>query len=364
MPVQVSPQQLVYLLVVVITSSADVFLPAMVLQDCQRDAWLVPLLAGGATSLLVLLYHSLLVRGGGVDFTTLLTKTCGRGPGRVLGGVYFLFVYLITSVLLSEIIQIISTVFLVATPSSVIVAVLLLLAAYAWHSGLKPILRVNELLFWPGILFRVVILLVSLPAFKGINYLPLLGSGIGMLAACAFKTMAWFSEFFLLVLLMPQVDKQRRLLPWLLGAVWAVVLINLVLYESIGVFGARQAAAMVFPVLDIIRLAGLSSPLLNLDAFAMTFWFGAVCLKVMFFYYLTWQLWQQVIPATPAQLLPLSVLLAVLPLLAIDETGRSIRSLTFSWPGMSFCFQVVVPCLLWVKLRLKAPGQVNSPAGS
>lgn len=364
MPVQVSPQQLAYLLVVVITSSTDVFLPAMVLRECQRDAWLVPLLAGGATSLLVVLYHSLLVRGGGADFTTLLTKICGRGPGRVLGWFYFLFIYLITSVLLSEIIQIISTVFLVATPSYVIVAVLLLLAAFAWHSGLKPVLRVNELLFWPGILFRVIILLVALPAFRTINYLPLLGSSTGMLAACAFKTMSWFSEFFLLVLLMPRVDRRRSLLPWLLGAVWAVVLINLVLYESIGVFGARQAAAMVFPVLDIIRLAGLSSPLLNLDAFAMTFWFGAVCIKVMFFYYLTWHLWRQVMPAAPAQLLPLTVLMAALPLLAIDETARSIRSLTFSWPGMSFCFQVVVPVLLWLKLRLKAGRQVNSPAGS
>lgn len=364
MPVQLSPQQLVYLLVVVITSSSDVFLPAMVLQDCQRDAWLVPLLAGGATSLLVILYNSLLLQGAGGNFTGLLTTCCGPRVGRLLGLVYFLFVFLITSVLLSEIIQIVSTVFLVATPSYVIVAILLLLAAFARHSGLQPLLRVNELLFWPGILFRVIILLVALPAFKIINYLPLLGSGIGMLATCTFKTLSWFSEFFLLVLLMPQAGGRRNLLPWLLGAVWAVVLINLVLYESIGVFGSRQAAAMVFPILDIIRLASLCSPLLNLDAFAMTFWFGAVCLKVMFFYYLTWHLWRQVMPATPSQLLPLSVLMAALPLLAIDETGRSIRSLTFSWPAMSFIFQAVVPALLWVKLRLQAGRQVNSPAGS
>ncbi|MFZ5591468.1 MAG: GerAB/ArcD/ProY family transporter, partial [Bacillota bacterium] len=323
---QISPLQLTYLLVVTITSSADVFLPAMILQHCQRDAWLVPLLAGVAASLLVVLYNSLAVRGAGGNFTTLLGVAFGRLPGRLLAWCYFLFVFLITTVLLSEVVQIISSVFLVATPPYILIAILLLLGAYARYSGFQTLLRVNELLFWPGILFRLVILLVALPAFKPLNYLPMLGSGAGMLLSCTFETLAWFSEFFLILLLLPLPERRPNLLPYLLAAVWAVVLINIVLYESIGVFGVRQASALVFPVLDIIRLASLSSPMLNLDAFAMTFWFGAVCIKLMFFYYLTWHLWQQVAPATTCHLLPMTVLMAVLPLLAIDETSRSIRS--------------------------------------
>ena len=175
--------------------------------------------------------------------------------------------------------------FLINTPISVIMASMVLLCAFAVQGGIEVLGRLAQL-FSPLFIVPIFIFVILLsPDFDVKNIFPILGEGIIPSLKGAMVPGGWYSEFFLIIFLLPfltDVKKARKYgMLTVLAVMLTLVVVNLTVLFVLG----PTTASKVFPLMNATRYVNLGDFFENLESIAMAVWIVGAFVKISVFYY-------------------------------------------------------------------------------
>lgn len=361
---KISPRQLLFILITVIISTADIFLPAIVAQLSGRDAWISVLLATVEALVVAAVAVALSLRFPNKTFVQISQIVLGRWPGWFLAlffiaGFYFIF----TVNTVAQLGIILRAAFMPFTPILVFNAVIVAVAAYAVYHGIETIARLTELLMPVGIGVLLLVGLMILPEVNLEYYLPILENGVSPVLTGSLRMLPFLGEVVIIMMLMPYVNQPQKAAGIVFLALVLLGLLFLVGVLAIGVFGARQTTILTFPALDMVRYIEIGEFLEHLDAIVMTVWISGIYIKITVSYYITCIGIAQLANLNRYQklIVPIGIIIASASIAWLGDMATILKGITYSWPSQGLLFELMIPLFM---LLLAAARKLKENAGS
>ncbi|MEW6697166.1 MAG: GerAB/ArcD/ProY family transporter [Bacillota bacterium] len=354
----ISDRQFVFILIVFITSTADLLLPSITTQLAGRDAWLSVIVAAAAGSLIVLVQAKLAQQFPGQSLPDYAKTLLGPTAGSLLILLYLFFLTYITAAIIGELLQISNAVFFRRTPEVMISLMLCLTAGYAVFLGIEVVARVVEFSFVVGILVRLLIIVLVMGDMDLARFLPVLEQGPGPVLQGSLRVLGWFGEGVILLFLSHHLQNPAQFGKLMLTAVWFIAFLLILGTASIAIFGTHQAAVITFPLFEIIRFPEVGF-IRGIDALIMTVWYAATFIKITVLLYIIMEILKKLTKSKEGSpfMLPMLLVLTVLPVVLFSEISSTIDFLTNTWPGFAVTFELLFPAALLLLTLFRKQGK-------
>ncbi|MCJ8008314.1 endospore germination permease [Lederbergia wuyishanensis] len=282
---KISSLQMSMLMYPTIVATAILSVPSITAMYAPHDLWISPMFSavvGFFTMLISYKLYKLYPKETVIQF---VEKITGKIPGKIIG--FFILLFYITTT--GEIIRVYSEFivgsFLFKTPMFVIMGTMVLLCAAAVQAGLEVLGRLAELFFPLFVLPIVILILLLIPNYDVDNIFPILEHGIGPPLKASIVLGGWFSEFFLIIFLLPFVNDGKKALKYGLSTIAAImvtlVFVNLTVLFVLGV----ATASKVYPLMNVGRYISYADFFENLESVIMAVWIVGAFIKISVFYY-------------------------------------------------------------------------------
>lgn len=353
---RISSRQLALLLFSTVISTITVYPPSLVAGVAGRDAWLAVVLATAYTLLLWWVIAALASRFPGETAVQYARQVLGRWLGSLVGMVFIFFFFVLGFNVARVMGEIMTTAFMPRTPEVVIVAILVVLSAYAVYGGLEVIARVNEILLPVGVAVLLFVGASSLSTVDFANFLPLLEEGLRPVNWGGVLLLSFTGEVVLALMLFPFVQDREAV-----ARDGALTIIGLgaamqIGVLAIGLYTPEVAAKMVFPALEMVRGVSLGKLISHLDVLIMGVWIGGIFIKLAVLYYaavLGLAQWLGLEDYRPL-VAPTGVLLVAFSLLAYRTQGEYYTTALMEvFPGQALIHEFCLPLLLLLVARLR-----------
>jgi spore germination protein KB len=259
--------------------------------EAKQDAWLVILIAGFSSLVLMWVYIKLSALYPDQSFVQMLPKLVGKFlayPFSILYIVYFIY---IAGRVCRDFGELIVSTILVETPVIVVIGSFMVLMIYCLRSGIETFGRMSEAVFPVFMLSLIVIwiLLLSVDSFTLENLTPIFGNGIKPVLIEIFPRNLIFpyAELFIIFLMfIPFLNNRKNA-----GKVGFIVIIIGGIFLTIhtviilSVLGPEIYQQEHFPLLSATRLISIADFLERFDAIIILMMVAGVFFKVGLYTY-------------------------------------------------------------------------------
>jgi spore germination protein KB len=283
---KITPMQMLLLLFPTIVATAVLLVPSVTERHAGRDMWLSPIWAMLAGFAVVLTAWALHRRFPDETLIEIGERVLGKAPGRIVGIIYVFFYWHAGGMLVRQYGEFVSGVFLMETPTPVIMGGMLVVCAYAVRGGVEVLGRCAQIII-PAVLgMYALLVLLQLPSLEPGRLLPMFEFGILPSLKGSIVPQAWYTEFIAVSFLYPSLTDRSKGLRW---AVFAVLLVAFFLtltnLVALMLFG-EMAGRLVYPVMSAARYIVVADFLEHLEAFVMAIWVFGTFVKIALFYHL------------------------------------------------------------------------------
>ncbi|MEH7125178.1 endospore germination permease [Bacillus sp. JJ1532] len=282
---KISSLQMAMLMYPTIVATAILSVPSITAKYAAQDLWLSPVFASIMGFLTVYIAIRLQKLYPNFTFVQTIEQIIGRFPGKIIS-FFILFFYIhINGQIVREYGEFIVSSFLHKTPISIIMSMMVLLCAFVVYGGLEVLGRVAQLLF--PIFFIPLIILIFLisPNFELGNILPILERGIYPTLKGAIVPGGWFTEFFLIIFMLPFLADIKKGMKYgiitVFGVMVTLVVVNLIVLLVLGTTTASKA----YPLMLASRYISFADFFENLDSVVMAIWIVGAFVKISVIYY-------------------------------------------------------------------------------
>ncbi|PLT35415.1 endospore germination permease [Bacillus sp. V5-8f] len=347
---KISAYQLGLLIYPTIYATAVLFVPAVTGKYAGRDMWLSPILGsitGFITALILYRLHKSYPDETIIQYSK---HIIGRKLSFILSFLYIFFFLFLCGFIMREYATFIITSFLPRTPLIVIIVSFVLVCAVAVSGGVEVLGRAANI-FVPLFIFPIPIFVLLLTGDMDLkNALPILEDGLKPAILGAVSPHGWFSEVFLISMLLPYVGNREKGLKWTLISIVAVItsLVSLNLM-CIFLFG-EITASYTYPVFKAIRYISVSEFFEHLEAAIISVWIIGAFVKMTVFYYalvLGTAQWLQLSDYKPI-VLPLGFIITLFSIWEFDNLQEQIRFSETVFPFYVPFMLTLIPFLLLV----------------
>ncbi|HEX7064704.1 MAG TPA: endospore germination permease [Bacillales bacterium] len=268
-----------------LTIMGHLILLTVIFQQSGRDGWLAAI--GG--TILGLIGIIALVKLSqtfpGLTLIEILFKHFSW-PGKVIGIVYLVYFFIMV-VLATRLFAEAYTKILNETPMGAFITVILLLTAFIVYKGLETLGRLNQIMLPVLVIFAIGVVFMTMGDKKDYtNLLPIMGNGFSPVAIGSLSVMGWFGEFVVMGMVLPYVQKPKKLVKTGIG----VAVVTLVFFLGpitgpIALFGPEQAAKFVFPTFSEVRYIQAGEVINRFDTIAVLFWTVGLMIRIALFFY-------------------------------------------------------------------------------
>lgn len=283
---KITPVQMMLLLHPLIVSTALLLVPAMTERHAGRDMWLSPIWAMFSGFAVVLTAWALHKRFPDDTPIEMGMKLLGKFPGRVIGAVYILFYWHSSGILIREYGEFVSGVFLMETPTPVIMGGMLIVAAYAVRGGIETLGRCAQIIIPVVASLFLLLILLQVHEFDPERLLPMFEFGLLPSLKGSIVPQSWYSELIAVSFLYPALTDRDKGLKWAAIAVLLIALfLSLTNLAALMLFG-ELAGRLVYPVMSAARYIEIADFLEHLEAIVMAIWVFGTFNKIALFYHL------------------------------------------------------------------------------
>ncbi len=263
-----------------------VVLAVPAIKDAGRDGWLAVLVAYVLATVVGLAVLDLGRRFPAQTFIQYLPAILGKIPGKLAGLIYILSWWLMTPLIIREIVELIRL-FLPFTPPIVIVLLMAMLAIYAMRKGFEVYARTAELFVLIMILLIILILGLNFSNFAWRELTPVLANGFGPVLKSLWIQVPYALETILFMALwLPCLNRRqegRRAV--LLGMPAAGIFLAVFVAANIAFSGIALTSRMIFPVFYMSRYIFIGNFLMGMEAVFMVLWLISSYLEILVFCY-------------------------------------------------------------------------------
>ena len=286
MKTKISIYQTTLLLVITVLGTAILLAPTFIISEAKQDAWLVGILLVVFAGVISLIYVFLIRRMGKMDLIKFSRQVFGKTLTIPLGIGLFIYFLIISGTVIRETSEIMVGVYLPATPLWFFNLISILTVAVLVCYGLEVMARSLEIVFY----FFLVTFLVAVFALikdMSIGYLqPVLGTDLQSILGGTYLGLIFFSQLFIILILAPQLGKQKQCYQALFRAIIIIGVVFLIaILTSIMIFGPQLAANLTFPLLSAHRYGEVFTVVERLDPLFIFYWMGGGTFKAAIFLY-------------------------------------------------------------------------------
>ncbi|OEH86920.1 hypothetical protein BHU72_01270 [Desulfuribacillus stibiiarsenatis] len=345
-------QQLFFLIITFIISTADIIPPQLLAEIAHEDAWISVLIATAMAAATAWIAAKLQLRIGRRNIADAADTLFGHILGRMVS-FYYIFVFiLLGGVALREINEVLLNVFLDSTPMTALAISMILLVAYGVHHKLEVFCRVNEILTPLGILTLILVILFNVTEIHFQYFLPIFYDGIMPSIYGAIILYCWLSQVsFIILMAGPHLRTIDSKLPQVgISAVLVVGVMLMLGVLAIAIFGAERTAQFQFPALEIVRNIDVFDFIQRLDAFILGIWVGGIAIKIIAIYYfacMTMSQWFRIrnINMTIA---PVGLLTVLISILAFADMQSFVHFIRYYKPTFTIIATIGIPILMLI----------------
>ncbi len=273
---QISIRQVFRLFVFDFVGGSTLVLPARLAALTGVDGLLCIALGGGIASL-YLFYIGKVIKGMDTDFLTFMQYSL---PRWLTKSILFLLTFhcILVAGYGAYIFADVMKIGLVAGEHySLILALILLVAAYAVYGGVESRARVYEVLFWILFVPLFLMLLLALRDVELSNLTPVFTSSLSSVGKGSLLVLFCLMPLFLVLFFPAYVGKEKRkkMVASVFAALWFALGVMAILYVIlVGKFGTASLASMEYPAITLMSSIELRGSFLKrFDAFMIGIWF-------------------------------------------------------------------------------------------
>ncbi|MFZ5988485.1 MAG: GerAB/ArcD/ProY family transporter, partial [Bacillota bacterium] len=148
---KISSLQFMFLIITLVIATADVFLPAFVAQEAERDSWISAIIGTISSLVIVNIFIALALRHPDKTFIEYSCDILGKPLGKLCGFIFLYYVFMVTVMVTKQLGEIFVTSFNPEAPILIYIISVILVASYAVGKGIEVISRVNEILLPIGL---------------------------------------------------------------------------------------------------------------------------------------------------------------------------------------------------------------------
>ncbi|HEX3016124.1 MAG TPA: endospore germination permease [Desulfobacteria bacterium] len=251
----INTKQFIWLLFTVLTSISFMQLPAIIIFNAGREAWLAVMLAWLLDVLLAVVYAYMGIRFPGENFVQYAKTIFGRYVGSLIG-LMFIALFGVTCVVLERgVAQLINIVFLPKTPLGIILISGFVVIAVAAKKGIEVIGRTVELL-GPIYLASIILLAILLvPDVRLERLTPQFSTGYTDFLPAAVIMLSFIGICIMMGMLQPICNRpENAFLSKFAAVTLGVGVVQTIIFLSITIFGDKLAANMYAPSLQLTRI--------------------------------------------------------------------------------------------------------------
>lgn len=321
---KISASQLALMIIPSVIATAGLTVAAITSKYAGRDMWISPIwgsVTGFFTLFIILQLHKLFPQETFIQYSE---RILGRMVGKIVGFLYvFIFLH-ISGIINLQYAFFINSSFLPNTPPVVLKVCVVLVCAFAVRGGVEVLGRVAQL-FTPIFLFSPFFLILLFPELKLKEMFPIFEHGLLPSIMGSAVPQAWFSEIFIIAILLSSVTNQEK------GAKWGIITVlvctiflvidNLV---CIMLFG-NSVTSYSYPVFSLFRYIKVATFFEHLEALMIIIWFMGAFIKLSVFYYvfvLVTAQWLKLSDYRPL-VLPLGFLIVIYSIIAFPNTSKT-----------------------------------------
>jgi spore germination protein KB len=364
---RISNTQTAMLAITSLTIVGHLILLTVVLQQSRQDGWIAAI--GGTILGLVgiIALVKLSQHFPGLTLIEILFQHFSW-PGKIIGVLYLIYFFIMVTLgtrLFAEAYKLIMD----ETPMWALVTVILLLTTFIVYLGLETLGRLNQIMLPVLVIIAIAVVFLTMGEKKDYtNLLPIMGNGITPVGIGSLSVMAWFGEFVIMGMILPYVQRPKKLVKTGVGAAVVTLIFFLgPITGPVALFGAEQAAKMAFPTFSEVRYIEAGEVINRFDVIAILFWTVGLMIRIsLFFYGLSLGLAQALRLNTYQPLvIPLAWLIGVGTILFAKNYAELNEFLFQSYVPLNLLMGAVLPLalLIWSMTKLKKLRKQKSRTG-
>lgn len=284
---RISPFQLGILVFMFIISSSSLLIPPLLTSYVKQDAWIVSFITMFTALPFVWLYISLGIRYPDLTLIEYTERILGKWLGKVVSSLFIFYFLIITSGLLRQLGELLTTLVLPDTPIQWIEVLFFALVVMATRLGIEVSSRAAEI-FFPWVLsFLLFLLIALLPRIEWKNLQPIFESQFNMLAKGILIHMGIpFFDLVIFLMIFPYVSnlhkaKKVYFTAMILGSM-VIVVITLM---SILVLGASITEQATYPVYALAQSVNIGDFIQRIEVLVGGIWFITMFFKITICFY-------------------------------------------------------------------------------
>jgi len=355
------------MLVNLVAATAILFGSISTVKMSQHDGWMSSILATLYGSYIVYIVYRLGMMFPGKTFIEYLPLIVGKIAGKILGAIYIVFFfYLTSSVLRIALALFYGTGAYKLTPPIVLALLLIIVSTYAVLSGFEVISRVMSIYFPVIAVFYILTICLAIPYMKLHALLPLGEAGFANVFKGSVVGFAYRGELFILAMILPYMKAPRDGL--IAGNIASILLsfflagITITMVAVLGVETTIRSTYAIFFLGDFI-------PPIGIKIFLISLWIVAFWGKISILQFTICSGISQLLNLKSYNyvVLPVAALLVVLSFSFYRNVPDMLISIPATFPGVALFLEFLIPTLLliiaWTKLKFSNNSE-SAPAAN
>lgn len=265
----VNKWQTFFLIVLTLPIMGHVVLLPLAIDLAGRDSWISALIALPVGIVFLIGLYRLRLKYPKQPIPIALRKVLGNFLAIFTILLLFIYFSFLTSLSIASIVDMVSTIFLPATPVWVLVISFLLLSIYGATKSVKGIALTAGVLFFTVMFTGHSITFINFRERELFDLLPLLEYGWKpVLLGTLLLSNVWIELLFILVIPIKSMREKRIFAVWSLGIIANVMMMLSTISGTIMTFGLGQSESFVYPALEIVRIIDIDF-IDRLDVYAL-----------------------------------------------------------------------------------------------
>ncbi|KJS19757.1 MAG: hypothetical protein VR72_17585 [Clostridiaceae bacterium BRH_c20a] len=345
----ISPRQVFFILIMLLTGIYILILPRHLVTIVGTDGWLVLLVGGFVSSLMLFFINKISRKFPGKTVVEFAPVVMGLFLGKLLGGILVVYYTFLAAVSLRIFAEMLKSVLLSDTPRWVVVVALVALITWIVQNGLEDIARFTELLAPIILLLLIAAFLGDVRYMEAIRLRPMFQSAALPLLEGFLSSLSYFGIIIVLLMLYPYVNAPKKLtITSLLALAFAVLITIGFFIGAVATFGIYETGRMAWPVIELVKMVRVGEFLERVESLFLSVWLSIAFINVSVLAFCSVSGWTQLINAENYRKLTYPIMLSLLllslwPRDLLDVLG--LYSLNFTY---GFLITLIIPFFIFV----------------
>lgn len=351
---RISQKQGIVMIIMFIIGTSSLMMMGL---EAKMDIWIAMLVAIAASSLIMLVYASLLTALPGKDFFETIEHFFGKVGSKIIFILMTWFAFDLCHIVLRNYGQFLVTVGLPETPLMFSMFMMIALCAFSVRAGVETIGRFSSQFVIFVLIFMAISILLVMPQMNINNLLPMLDNGVVPIARGAFGIVSFpFAETVVFLLVFPAFKKgepvRKIYLTALLIGGLTILATSL---TDILVLGPTMAESMYYPTYVTMASVHLGEFLQRFEVIAAIVFMIGVFLKISVLLYAASNGFIKIFGLGENRFiaLPMALLVLCFALFSFDDMIYYTEYVVSVWPYYSTVFQIIIPLFLLIVIKLK-----------